>query len=49
MLNPSVLKPAGLKQGTSTLLMDKKAIMIVSGAPRIEYCMINENGLLVLL
>ena len=35
MLNTSVLKPAGLKQVTSTLLIDQKAMMIVSAAPRI--------------
>jgi hypothetical protein len=34
MLNTSVLKPAGLKQVTSTLLINKKAMMIVSAAPR---------------
>ena len=32
--NTSVLKPAGLKQVISTLLIDKKAMMIVSAVPR---------------
>ena len=34
MLKTSVLRPAGLKLVISTLLIDQKAMMIVSAAPR---------------